>query len=78
MFVEIGTIPNSYLLKDLVELNERNEVIVDEFQMTSEKGIFAAGDVTNQEDKQIIIAAAEGAKAALAITKYLNKFYKGE
>lgn len=78
LFIEIGTIPNSYLLKGLVELNERDEVIVDKFQMTSEKGIFAAGDVTNQEDKQIIISAAEGAKAALAITKYLNKFYKGE
>jgi alkyl hydroperoxide reductase subunit F len=46
--------------------------------MTSLPGLFAAGDVTDQEEKQIIISAAEGAKAALAVTKYLNKFYKGD
>lgn len=78
LFVEIGTIPNSYLLKDLVETNERGEIIVNQHQMTSKPGLFAAGDVTDQEEKQIIISAAEGAKAALAVTKYLNKFYKGD
>jgi len=78
IFVEIGTIPNSYLVKDLVETNQQEEIIVDNQQMTSVKGIFAAGDVTAQPDKQIIISTAEGAKAALAVTKYLNKYYKGE
>lgn len=78
LFIEIGTIPNSHLVKDMVEINERNEIIVDENQMTSLPGLFAAGDVTNQVEKQIIISVAEGAKAALAVTKYLNKFYKGE
>lgn len=78
LFVEIGTIPNSYLVKDLVKTNEIGEIIVDDSQMTSLPGLFAAGDVTQQQDKQIIISAAEGAKAALAVTKYLNKYYKGE
>ncbi len=73
MFVEIGTTPNSNLVKDLVELNNQGEIIVDENQMTSLEGLYAAGDVTAQPQKQIIIAAAEGAKAALAINQYLNQ-----
>lgn len=72
IFIEIGTIPNSKLVTQLVSLNEINEIIIDENQMTTFPGIFAAGDVTNQKEKQIIIAAAQGAKAALAITKYIN------
>lgn len=78
LFIEIGNIPNSNIVKDLVELNLSNEIIVDQNQMTSLKGLFAAGDVTHQPYKQIIISAAEGAKAALAITQYLNHTYKGE
>lgn len=72
IFIEIGTIPNSKLASPLVSLNEINEIIVDENQMSTFPGIFAAGDVTNKKEKQIIIAAAQGAKAALAITKYIN------
>jgi len=78
IFIEIGTIPNSFLAKELVETNQQGEIVVDDQQMTSVNGIFAAGDVTTQPDKQIIISAADGAKAALAVTKYLNKYYKGE
>jgi thioredoxin-disulfide reductase len=78
LLVEIGTIPNSQLVKDLVELNERQEVIVDNSQQTSLEGLFAVGDVTNQPYKQIIISAAEGAKAALAINHYINHKYRGE
>jgi len=77
IFIEIGSIPKSELLSSLVQLNERGEVIVDHQQMTSTKGVFAAGDVTQQPFKQIIISAAEGAKAALAINQYLNQEYKG-
>ncbi len=73
LFIEIGTIPNVSLIKDLVTLNERDEVIVNDMQETSCEGLYAAGDVTNQPFKQIIIATAEGAKAALAMNQYLNK-----
>ncbi len=73
LLIEIGTIPNSYLVKDLVKLNEQNEIIVNEEQMTSLPGLFAAGDVTTQPFKQITVSTAEGAKAALAIKQYLNK-----
>ena len=78
IFIEIGTVPNSKWLNGLVTTNERLEIIVDENQKTSVNGIYAAGDVTSQPYKQIIISAAEGAKAALAINHYLNHEYKGE
>lgn len=71
LFVEIGVIPNSDLLENLVQRNERNEVIVDDMMMTSLPGLFAAGDVTQQPFKQIVIAVADGAKAALAVQQYL-------
>lgn len=72
LFVEIGNIPKSHLLKDLVDLNEQGEVIVNDRQETTLDGLYAAGDVTTQVDKQIIISAAEGAKAALSATNYIN------
>lgn len=78
LFIEIGNIPNNHLVKHLVALNDAGEIIVDSNQMTSLPGMFAAGDVTEQPYKQIIISAAEGAKAALAISQYLNHTYKGE
>ncbi|QWC00307.1 FAD-dependent oxidoreductase [Mycoplasmatota bacterium] len=78
LLVEIGTVPNSGLVKDMVMTNERGEVKVDLNQMTSIPGLYAAGDITEQPFKQIIISAAEGAKAALAVNQYLNQNYKGE
>lgn len=78
LFIEIGTNPNSGLVESLVKTNDQKEIVVDEFGRTSTPGIFAAGDVTNQPFKQIIIAAADGAKAALAIHQYLTHEYKGE
>lgn len=76
LLIEIGLIPNSFLVEKLVKLNERKEIIVDKNQMTSLRGLYAAGDVTEQPFKQIIISAAEGAKAALSINQYLNQNYK--
>ncbi len=73
LFVEIGTIPNTSLVLDLVNVNELGEIIVNDRQETSCEGLYAAGDVTNQPFKQIIIATAEGAKAALAMNQYLNQ-----
>ena len=56
---------------DLVSTNQRGEVVVDEMGDTGVRGVFAAGDVTATKDKQIVIAAGEGAKAALAAFDYL-------
>lgn len=71
IFVEIGSIPSTDFLPPEVELNDRGEVVVDSNNRTNIPGLFAAGDVTNVREKQIIIAAGEGAKAALSAYSYL-------
>jgi alkyl hydroperoxide reductase subunit F len=70
VLVEIGYVPNSQFTD--VEKNSRGEIIVDTHHMTNIPGIFAAGDVTTEPYKQIVVAASEGAKAALAINDYMN------
>lgn len=72
IFVEIGYIPDTAWLEGVVELNKGKEIVVDAACKTSQAGIFAAGDVTNTPYKQIIIAAGEGAKAALSANAYLQ------
>lgn len=71
IFIEIGLIPNTSMVKDLLELNEFGEINVDCACRTSRPGIFAAGDVSSVPYKQIIIAAGEGAKAALSACEYV-------
>lgn len=73
VFVEIGYVPNSDFAAKALKLNERGEIVVDDNNRTNVPGIFAAGDVTNVLQKQIIIAAGEGAKAALSTYEYLAK-----
>jgi alkyl hydroperoxide reductase subunit F len=71
VFVEIGLLPNNEPVKNIVALNEHGEVIVDCSCKTSVEGLFGAGDVTTVPHKQIVIAAGEGAKAALSAYDYL-------
>jgi len=71
IFVEIGLIPNSDFAKD-VEKNQSGEIKVNSRNETNIPGIFAAGDVTDVPEKQIIIAAGEGAKATLSAFRYLS------
>ncbi|MFH1651656.1 MAG: FAD-dependent oxidoreductase [Chloroflexota bacterium] len=73
IFVEIGLIPNSEPVKGLVPLNRHGEVPVSSFAETTQPGLFAAGDVTDVPEKQIIIAAGEGAKAALSAHHFLQR-----
>ncbi len=73
VFVEIGSVPVSGFVKDLLNLNQAGEITIDpKTNVTSCPGIFAAGDVTDVPFKQMIIAAGEGAKAALSAYKYLK------
>jgi len=72
VFVEIGLIPNSAFARD-VEKNSKNEIIINLRNQTNVAGIFAAGDVTDVPEKQIIIAAGEGAKAVLSVFHYLSE-----
>jgi len=73
VFIEIGLVPNSDAVKGLAELNERGEVRISRNNETSVTGLYAAGDVTDIPEKQIIIAAGEGAKAALQAHRYLQR-----
>ena len=71
IFVQIGLIPNSVFLGDLVEKTRFGEVVINERCQTSEAGIFACGDVTTVPYKQIIISMGEGSKASLSSFEYL-------
>ena len=73
IFVEVGFIVDRTLVQGLVDLNEKNQIIIDPLQATSVPGIFAAGDLTITPYKQIIVSAAEGAKAALSCFDYIQK-----
>lgn len=73
VFIEVGYKVDRKILDGLLKLNEKSQVIVDQNQVTSEPGIFAAGDVTEVPYKQIIISAGDGAKAALASYDYLQR-----
>lgn len=76
VFIEIGTIPLTNLVKNLnVKTDEKGFIVVDHTQSTNVKGIFAAGDVTTNSNKfqQIITACAEGAISANSVFKYLKK-----
>ena len=73
VFVEVGLTPNSTAVEGLVEINELGEVLITCACETNVPGLYAAGDVTNVPEKQIIIAAGEGVKAALQAHGYLQR-----
>jgi alkyl hydroperoxide reductase subunit F len=73
IFIEVGLIPNSEPFKGIVHLNRLGEIEVNCANETGVPGLFAAGDVTNVPEKQIVVAAGEGAKAALQAHRYLQR-----
>jgi len=72
VFIEIGMVPNSWFAKGL-DKNEKEEIKVNCANETNVPGVFAAGDVTSVPEKQIIIAAGDGAKATLGAFRYLAR-----
>lgn len=73
VFIEIGGTPISAIAKQLgVKLNQRGEIIVDKNSCTNVPGIFAAGDVTDRQYKQVLLAAAEGAAAAFSAYSHVK------
>ncbi len=77
VFIEIGLISNSEFVRGLVDMNEAGEIVVDHATgETSKKGIFAAGDVTNDPFKQNNIAAGDGVRAALSAYQYILNIKK--
>ncbi len=74
IFVEVGRTPNSEIAKSLgVNLNRKNGIVIDRSARTNITGIYAAGDVTDAEFKQAIVASGEGVTAACSVYEYLNK-----
>jgi len=72
VFVQIGLLPNSQFAT-VAEKNEYGEVLVDSENKTNIPGLFAAGDVTQISEKQVVIAAGEGSKASLSAFKYISR-----
>lgn len=72
VFIEIGRIASTDLVKDLVERNEKSQIIVNSKTETKTPGLFAAGDVTDCEFKQISIASGQATIAALSAYQYLQ------
>lgn len=73
IFVSIGAIPNTDPVKDLIELDKYGAVPADRYGQTSLEGFFAAGDVTDIRDAQIVVAAGHGCSAALSGSDYLAR-----
>lgn len=73
VFIYIGYRPNSHLVRELVELDERGYVLTDANMKTSYPGLFAAGDVRQKSLRQVVTAVADGAIAAVSAEKYLEE-----
>jgi alkyl hydroperoxide reductase subunit F len=76
VFIEIGSVPSVDFLKKNgldFKFNEWNELEIDKRNMVNIEGIFAAGDVTEVLEKQVIVAAGEGAKAAMQVSEWINR-----
>jgi len=71
VFVYIGMIPQTELVKDQIALDEKGYIITDEQQQTNVPGVFAAGDVRNPRLRQVVVATGEGARAAMEAEKFL-------
>ncbi|MBU3964670.1 thioredoxin-disulfide reductase [Patescibacteria group bacterium] len=77
VFVSVGTQPATSFIKEMVDFNEKDEIVIDpKTCQTKTPGLFSAGDVTDVKYNQIVIAAGEGAKAALSVYDYLRDLNK--
>lgn len=72
VFIAVGIVPDTELFRGLVEMDEKGYVIADETCVTSEEGIFAAGDIRKKPMRQIITAVADGANAVHSVQEFLN------
>lgn len=72
VFVAIGLVPNTSYLKDIVPLNDKGYIIVNNKMETGVPGIFAAGDIRENSIRQVIAAAGDGAVAAISAANYIE------
>jgi len=73
LFIAVGVVPNSDLVRGKIELNERGYILTDESMQTNKFGVYAAGDIREKPLRQIITAAADGAIAAYAAERYISE-----
>lgn len=74
VFVAVGIVPDTEVFRGFVEMDGKGYIVADETCATSEKGIFAAGDVRTKPMRQIITAVADGANAVHSVQEYLGTF----
>lgn len=73
VFVFVGQLPSSELIKEFAELDQTGAVITDEYMATRTPGLYCAGDVRSKVLRQIITAASDGAVAATSVAGYLGQ-----
>lgn len=73
VFIAVGIVPDTEILRDLVEMDEKGYIVADETCVTSEKGIFAVGDIRKKPMRQIITAVADGANAVHSVQEFLRE-----
>jgi thioredoxin reductase len=66
IFADLGLVPNSQMVRRLLQLDQQGAVVVDEMQCTSVAGLFAAGDVTSNPSEQVLVAIGDGTRAAVS------------
>ncbi|MFH0987800.1 MAG: FAD-dependent oxidoreductase, partial [Parcubacteria group bacterium] len=72
LFIDVGYALDTAFIKDFVKTDERGFIVIDNENKTSVDGVFGAGDVTTVPFKQTVIAAGEGAKAALSAVRWIK------
>lgn len=72
LFVAVGRVPDTALVKEQVALDEQGYIIADETTRTSVPGVFVVGDARTKPMRQIITAAADGATASKFVEEYLQ------
>jgi thioredoxin reductase (NADPH) len=72
VFIFVGYLPNTDSFKNIIRLNDRNEIVVDSDLKTNISGVFAAGDCIAKKYRQVTTAVAEGTIAALSAAEYLR------
>ncbi len=73
VFIYVGNIPNSQFLKGKVEVNEKGYIITDNDMATSQKGVYACGDVRKKALRQVVTACGEGAAAAFSAQQFVEE-----
>jgi len=73
LFIYVGLQPNTALLRDFVTLTENGHVVTDTWMKTAKDGLYAIGDIRQDSARQAITAAGDGATAAIAVSRYINR-----